>query len=1233
MKLTKSSRAFRRATAFVLAAAMTLSAPVATQASAASKKKVPSLSVKKKTLYYNQAGKKSFTLKVKKNKVKKIVKTKWTTSKKSIVGISAKKKTKVKVTAKKKGTAKITAKVTYRLKAGSKAKTKKLVCKVTSKKKSSVVTPVPATETPATSGTPATDVPATDVPATDVPATDAPTEAPTEAPTDTPAPTETPAAVVANVDKVSAIDPSDFAVTLTFTNPAGEVTEDLIKNAKLTFVKGSISVTASYQKIDEQGSAVFKIDDSKALRPGNRSADGDYTVTSSSANLVLPKDASTTYEEALAGMAVEGYVTTWNSTSTAVNKYEAVKGAVVSIKGGKSATTDAEGYYRIATTAGKKTLSVEAEAVNAGADYINQTTGTGAVSINRNHPTAQNFVLAKYNVNEVYLKIKAVDSKDETISVTGAAVKLKDAAGNVVAGTNTLKTDGSGKAIFANNAVADATITAWTGTADAKQKANTNPAQVFLQRNTTYTVELEKKLAKTNLTDVYKLATAEVKIGGQYDNEVVVRMVKVAKLPSMTITQTYAASTTEGTAAAALPNATTAPVCNTYQLFTDLDGNKVADELMNAPATALETGINNSRVTASELIANIPALNNATLPTGKYYVLIKGYTATDAATPTTTAYAVVEVDVTEGAAAKAAVTRTIGCTRELTTNIGLTEVNAKPQETTVPGVSSGSALKNIVKNGNSYDLGVNAVNANNKLYQVMTDDVLVQVEASGELPVQYTDKKTYSAKNEYTHILGSAKYCIKTDSNYSKAADWTFAANDIINAQHTIDSESKWNLVAVTVKAQTGDALVGNKAPQLTKIRVLDGNGAEKYVKDFTATPVSATSAATLGNNDPVTYNINDAALKLMDGGDYKIEVTLKNCLPVTSAVTKTVGLEDLTAAITEKVMPATSSDLTTVAGTVSINMNNGKVEKANASTRLVQIVALSGNKIAGFATTNASGKYEIKDTVNGTKLGAGTYTLVARSGMAETTIATVTLTDKQNLAQDIVMNEGANGSIKAVITNTNKNAISGARFTAYDAYYVNSSVAANWVGNAIPVSTPNSTLLGEFADQTVLIHGNTNYPSTTEREALGLSAGTYTLKFSEPNNQYDMTRTETVTLQDVGQKVYPEYQFNPKGEQTGSGKVDLTVKHPDFSGAGAMYVVVVKREDGTTEAIKYLGDQHYPSAAEGSKTNTVLQVTSHQTYEVKVYNTTGNYVGSNKAVVQGVASDVTVAFDTATVD
>ena len=216
MKLTKSSRAFRRATALVLAAALTLSAPVATNASAATKK-VPSLSVKKKTLYYNKAGKKSFTLKIKKNKVKKIVSTKWTTSKKSVAKISKAKKTSVKVTAVKKGSAKIKATVKYKV--GSTTRTKKLTCNVTSKKYKANVTAAPSSTAVVTEA-PATDTPAPAT-ATPAPATDTPAPA-----TDTPAPaTDTPAPATEEL-KVTAVTPlTSTKVNVTFSKAIDKTTD------------------------------------------------------------------------------------------------------------------------------------------------------------------------------------------------------------------------------------------------------------------------------------------------------------------------------------------------------------------------------------------------------------------------------------------------------------------------------------------------------------------------------------------------------------------------------------------------------------------------------------------------------------------------------------------------------------------------------------------------------------------------------------------------------------------------------------------------------------------------------------------------------------------------------------------------------------------------------------------------------------------------------------------------
>ena len=1237
MKLTKSSRALRRATAFVLAAALTLSAPVATSASAASKK-VPSLSVKKKTLYFNKAAKKSFTLKVKKNKVK-LVKTKWTTSKKSVAKLSGKKKTKVKVTAKKKGTAKITAKVTY--KAGSKKKTKKLVCKVTSKKAKAPV----KTETPvATSSSTAapTDAP-TQVP-TEVP-TQAPTEVPTAEPTATAEPTQTPAAVKAKVSNISAIDPSEFSVTLSFANEAGEVKADMIKDAKLEMKKGNITVTASFKSLEENGTAIFTIDDTSALKPGNRNADGTYDVTSKSASLELPDKATTTYEEAIAALAVEGYVTKWNGTDS---KYEPVEGATVTIlNNGKTATTDAYGYYKIATNSGKKTMQVEK------AGFVTQITPSNQVSVNRNSLTSENFVLATYDVSKVYLNIQALNSKNEGIVVEGATVVLKDKDGKKVFESE-LKTDTSGKAVIAN----------WNGnisySANNVKPADQNKAP-FLVKDTEYTLEIEKKLSASNLNDVYKLYSGKVKIGGQYKHEVIAKVVKVAELPSMTITQKYNSDTEESL------NADNTALYYTYQLFAE--SLKGTDGVAGALTEKVDTNgkllkatgnLQKDKTVSSDLIPLINAFtsapqapnttnNKATLPSGTYYVLVKSYgTDSTYATATATAYAVVQVDVTEGSAAKASIILTKGCTREITTNVGLRAI----EKDTQGSVASGTALKVIEKTyaaapAASYQLVTPNidVDAANVLYQKMTGNVLVPVEDSRDanptLLVKLTDNGTYSAKNEYTHILGAASYTLKTASNYSKADDWNFDANDIVNQQHTVDADSKWALAKIKIKVQAGDALegktVGTDAPKLKAIRILDSSDKEVAKHTYAdADVVTGVGAATLAVGNEIEFVVDVAAMKLLDRGNYKVEATLVGCNPVKSAVTNVVGLERLESSITEKVVLSTSADKTTVSGSVMIQKLDKTSYKADDTTHLVQVVLLdSAGKIAGVGKTDASGNYSIVDkTSNGTqaRLGTGSYTLVARGKTAETFVKTVTLTDKQTLTENLTMSDGATGTIKVKITNTNKNGITGARVRATDAYFVKDTTTKNevWVSGTASGVGVDTSLVGLYDDESV---NGTAGVVPEEREVKNLSEGTYNLEFYGSSSYVFVNQTET--LSGIGDKKYPEYEFSPKQETSG-GLIQLTVKHPGATQDNC--VVVAKTQDGQIAAIKYRGQATETNpvtlgASDAPSTYTKLSVPSHQNYNIYVYNLSGNYVATTTKNVQGFAAEVTVAFDNATVD
>ncbi len=146
----KLPRTARRGLALALASALALSVSAPGSFAWAAKQTKPLLSAKKKTLYYDKAGKKAFTLKVKKNKVKMIVATKWKTSKKKIVALSKQKDMSVKLTAKKKGTSTITGTIKYVPKGKWAIKTVKLTCKVTSKSIKAAAKPTePPTQAPA----------------------------------------------------------------------------------------------------------------------------------------------------------------------------------------------------------------------------------------------------------------------------------------------------------------------------------------------------------------------------------------------------------------------------------------------------------------------------------------------------------------------------------------------------------------------------------------------------------------------------------------------------------------------------------------------------------------------------------------------------------------------------------------------------------------------------------------------------------------------------------------------------------------------------------------------------------------------------------------------------------------------------------------------------------------------------------------------------------------------------
>lgn len=262
-RLRKSSKTMRRALAALLAFAMSLS-PVAVPATSDAAAKKPALNAKKKTLFFNQAGKKSFTLKIKKNKNIKVKKTTWKTTNKKVVSISSKKKTAVKVTAKKAGKATIKATVNYTLKGSKKVKKTTLKCKVTSKNYSAPVqtvvpsaAPSASASAPAATATATTSAAPTNKPSAEPTAvpTSEPTTVPTAEPTTEPttAPTSEPtteptAAPTSEPTAVPTAAPTEAPVAETISVETADVTIGVAKDIN--------TVTLSATVKDQNGTAM-----------------------------------------------------------------------------------------------------------------------------------------------------------------------------------------------------------------------------------------------------------------------------------------------------------------------------------------------------------------------------------------------------------------------------------------------------------------------------------------------------------------------------------------------------------------------------------------------------------------------------------------------------------------------------------------------------------------------------------------------------------------------------------------------------------------------------------------------------------------------------------------------------------------------------------------------------------------------------------------------------------------
>lgn len=1218
----------------VALAVTSVNIPVDSASAAAKKAK---LSATKKTL---TAGKSTtLTLKTNKKKAKtiKTIKAKYvkvSTSKKSVATVKkVSKKSKVtgiKVTAKKAGTATITVKVTKGTYKGT------YKCKVTVKKKASATkkptqkpTEVP-TATPEVTVEPTTTPTITAEPAT----TPAITAEPASSPAITTTPTATPV-VKSTVVKASNItkEGKTFQVLLSFEKDA---TEASLKNTTLTLT-GPKTVKASFVKLDATGKAVYEIKDEadiKALTPGDTTANGTYKVTSPSEELVIGT-VTAEYEEALAGNAVAGYVKAVKKADTngKAVEYEPVANAIVKIDGGQSVKTDADGYYKVASVNGNKKMSVSAN------DYL-EIIGN-RVNVNRNHVTSQNFVLKKFEENKVFANVTVKDNTQAKAAVEGATVTISKADGTKVAEA---VTDASGIVYFAN-ADADDSTDSKTIEQTAKAKADKAKGQVFFTKGQTYTVTLEKKMTEGHYTSVFlKQNLGTITIGNKYNHNVDFTAKRVQKTPSVALTQNF---TTQAAADAVgkTDAATTANMQAKYTVYTTVYGKM---EKILAETLDIDAGKVANKSVTTDIIAK--AMNDATLPTGNYFVVIEPKKQNTADTTTRVAKAAVKVVVTEGKAATASVNITEGYLREFKTNVMLTPEEEKALGDSSKFIAGTSKLNTVTNSAGTYAPTTTGIKVNYNVYQIIDGDK-VPVGTTADVDVCFTDKKTYEASSSYAQLLGYGNYAIESAGAYVLSVDKTESINNKVNSSLTYNTDAAWNVIKATFNI--GDASVLKDGQQLENMKLKKvvaknvATGKLTTVFDYEGNDANLIAPAETGaaaKGSSLSYTI--AKRPNLAAGKYTLTYSFVDYADVTTAEFSVIGLEEYTSNVANATFVKSTSDATTVAGTITTKADNGTTDILNGTQagsvlncKPIVVLLDSKGKVAGVATIAANGTYELVDqkATNGVNsIAAGSYKLVVRAEGYETVIRDITVTANKTITENVELVQGGKGEIKAVVTDKANFALNQyGDPAAYDSAYVNMSDKDSYVSGKSWIGSGNN-----FTDYMFGAYKGTKSGKTITYS--NLSAGTYKVMTSVWNfgagdyldaNEYE-TKAETVILKDNGDKAYPEWTYAKKD---GNDKVNLTVKFDttvQTAVTNNMYVITVTDETGKVEkSVTMYGadDIIIGSNASGNVLSqnytkqATLPVTSGKAYTVSLYTQNGYLVSSNNVNVQKVDTSVSL--------
>lgn len=882
------------------------------------------------------------------------------------------------------------------------------------------------------------------------------------------------------VVEIAAINATDANFTVKF---GSDVTEADLKDAKLN-LKGAQDLTASFVKLDGK-TATYKVDTDIV---GKSAYNGEYAISSTA--LKLPANLKTTYTAEIAGTFVEGFVFDDETTKP-------LAGATVTVDG-KTTTTDANGYYKLAVTPGLKNVEI-----SKGTEYF---VTEAEAEVARNNATVVNKDLAEVNPSELYFTGTVLDSKDSK-AVKGATVKLqaKNDKGeweDVADKNATTETNDKGQFQFGNS----------DSVSKAKDGSTPNAlTEDVLEVGKEYRAVVEKKVSASNLDDVYKKQEVTFTVSNKKpETTKLINADKVAELKSLNLD------------ASVLGTATIAG--NIEISFLDTDGATTLEELTlnkdsgsgDAAYTTTDGKKFDEKIDVVNLFKNdVSSIDDgdATKPrlvAGTYFMKVEN------AGNATKAYA---VEVTEGGdvnvkfefeVAKSAQTSTqvggVQYDKALyedpsvdaafpSTNLTLTEIGADLTRTSLPNIQAQYAAYQTVAGKEI------------KISETTPQDVIASFDAGAV-------KAVAAEKDSLDNLAGSVTYTVKSTSNFlvNKGSLPTVTPKDVTNpVSSTLESATKLDSIVLTDKA---GAPLENTNVTVKSLKLVDATG--KVVAEATPNAEVTTDADGIVQVSALGAEATKAFTNIKPG-KYKLTVEAEGYKSGTSTTTDLIDFQN---GQIEVGLEANKGTEVTGYVRYTDGTNVAKDEAAGNSEASIIAYDKDGDAVAAaeFGETTGTGTGANADTTYSlTGLEAGKeYTFVVRGDGFETKAVkkTVTAEDITNLNFDVV--KGGKGQFKLQIVDEKNNTLTADAeedMTAYDAYYDkdldNGTVTAEYDGG-YAVTGPQGTSGTEARSYTIN----------------SVSVGSYTLVLADTNNvledtKYVLPQTYNLTLANINGTSY----------------------------------------------------------------------------------------------------------------